>query len=323
MVGLSGLYSSIRGDLEAVQAAFRAELVSDQPFIQQLFEHTEQYHGKLIRPALLLLCAQACGGVRSAHHVLGAVVEMVHIATLVHDDVLDHADLRRRSATVNRLCGNERAVLLGDVLFSHAYHLCAGLESQLAARVIGATAVTLCEGEMMQVVNRGNFALSEAAYLDIIERKTGSLIGASALLGARYAGADEARARAFREFGLNLGIAFQIADDLLDVTGSEARVGKSVGRDVETGKLTLPLIHYLREQDSAARAEMLALLGGEAADRDRRIAERLADSDSLAYATDMAAAYVQRALAGLTDLPASDGLASLRAMAAFVIDRDH
>ncbi len=323
MVGLSGLYSSIRADLEAVQAAFRAELVSDQPFIQQLFEHTEQYHGKLIRPALLLLCAQACGGVRPAHAVLGAVVEMVHIATLVHDDVLDHADLRRRSATVNRLCGNERAVLLGDVLFSHAYHLCAGLESQLAARVIGATAVTLCEGEMMQVANRGNFALSEAAYLDIIERKTGSLIGASALLGARYAGADEARARAFRAFGLNLGIAFQIADDLLDVTGNEARVGKSVGRDVETGKLTLPLIHYLREQDAAARAEMLALLGGQAEDRDRRIAERLADSDSLAYATDTAAAYVQRGLAGLADLPASDGLASLRAMAAFVIDRDH
>ncbi|MBI3759440.1 MAG: polyprenyl synthetase family protein, partial [Deltaproteobacteria bacterium] len=156
MVELANLYAPIATELDASASIFREELQSDKAFIRDLCKHVDRYHGKRLRPALLLLTARACGQVRYEHRVLAAVVEMVHIATLVHDDVLDEADTRRRAATVNRLHGNEAAVLLGDYLISHAYHLCSSLESQEASRVIAHTAAIVCEGELMQVANRGN-----------------------------------------------------------------------------------------------------------------------------------------------------------------------
>lgn len=321
MIRLSTLYSSIADDLREAARIFRDELVSDQDFISDLCRHVEQFHGKQIRPALLLLCAQACGGVRPEHHVLAAVVEMVHISTLVHDDVLDEADIRRRAATVNRLWGNERAVLTGDYLISHAFHLCSGLDSQFAARLIGRTCNEVCEGELMQVVNRGNFELSENEYLDIITRKTASLIGACCLLGARFAGADEAVACGLHRFGVALGVAFQIADDILDVIGDEAEAGKSLGRDVQKGKLTLPLIHYLRTQPAERRAHALALLRGSGPEQTREVERLLLDSDSLEYAQRQAHEHIRRAATVLDELPPSDARAALAEMAEFVVSR--
>ncbi len=168
---LARLYAPIADELARCRRILADELLSDQGFISDLCRHVEQFHGKLLRPALLLLSASAAGGLRPEHTTLAAVVELVHIATLVHDDVLDEADIRRRAATVNRLWGNHRAVLMGDILYSHAFHLCCtldaqrlcpGVDAQFAARLVGQTAVTVCEGEMMQVANRGNYALTEA-----------------------------------------------------------------------------------------------------------------------------------------------------------------
>ena len=261
------------------------------------------------------------GRLTPAHAVLAAVVEMVHIATLVHDDVLDDADTRRHLPTVCRLSGNEAAVLLGDVLFSHAYHLCSGLESQFAARQIGRTAVALCEGELLQVSNRGRFDLSEATYLEIILRKTASLIATSCLLGAHYAGADEGTVRRLATFGESLGIAFQIRDDLLDITGDAAEVGKTLGRDVEKGKLTLPLIHHLRAVDARERAATEALLSDTGDDRDARIVERLRETDSIAFAHDRVRVHVGTAIAQLDALPPSPARDTLRVMADFVASR--
>lgn len=321
MVRMATLYSSIASDLDECSRVFRDELISDQGLISDLMHHVEQFHGKQLRPALLLLTARACGGVRHEHHVLAAVVEMVHIATLVHDDVLDEADIRRRAATVNRLWGNERAVLLGDLLFSHAFHLCASLQSQFASRVIGRVAITLCEGEIMQNAQRDNVDLTEDEYLDIIHRKTASLIGVCGLLGATYAGADERTARRMREFGEALGVAFQIVDDVLDLNGDEAETGKSLGRDVHKGKLTLPLIHFLRTSSPAGRSTALALLRGDDPQRYRQVARLLAESDSIEYANQTAYARVSTARAIAAELPPGDARSSLEAMAEFVLSR--
>jgi octaprenyl-diphosphate synthase len=321
MLQLAELFSSIADDLDHSARIFRDELRSEQPFITELCEHVERFHGKQLRPALLLLTAQACGGVRPAHRTLAAVVEMVHIATLVHDDVLDEADIRRRAATVSRRWGNESAVLLGDLLFSHAFRLCSSLDDQFASQLIGQTAVTLCSGELMQTSNRDNYELSEDEYFEIIESKTASLIGTCCLLGARYAAAAERTVRRLKECGLALGTAFQITDDLLDLLGDEAEVGKSLGRDVQKGKLTLPIIHYLRTHGPREREQALALVRGEYAGRCRLIAGLLADSDSIEYAQQTAYAHVRRALDILAELPPGDARSSLTAMAEFIVTR--
>ncbi len=318
---LAELYSPITDDLSVCERIFRDELISDQGFISDLCNHVARFHGKRLRPALLLLTARACGMVTPAHHVLAAVVEMVHIATLVHDDVLDEADIRRRAATVNRLWGNERAVLMGDFLISHAFHLCSSLDSQEAARVIGHTTNTICEGEMMQVANRYNYELDEELYLEIIARKTASLIGTCCQLGAEFADADPETVRGMRRFGMALGTAFQITDDVLDLIGDEAEVGKSLGRDIAEGKLTLPLIHCLHTGNSATRSALRVLLDGGPPARHHDVTRLLADCGSVDYARTVADGYIAEARDALAALPESDARASLATMADFVLAR--
>ena len=321
MLRLAELFSSIADDLEESARIFRDELRSEQPHVRQLCEHIEHYRGKQLRPALLLLTGQACGELRPAHRVLAAVVEMVHLATLVHDDVLDEADVRRRAATVSRRWGNESAVLLGDLLFSHAFRLCSSLDDQFAAQLIGRTAVTLCAGELTQVSNCDNYDLTEAEYFEIISSKTAALIGTCCLLGARYAGADRETVRRMNEFGVGLGTAFQIIDDLLDLIGDETEVGKSLGRDLDKGKLTLPLIHHLRTGAPAQRKEMLALLRDGDPRRNGQVGALLVHSDSIDYARRIAYEHVRKSLDILAELQPSDARSSLTAMAEFIVAR--
>jgi octaprenyl-diphosphate synthase len=321
MLRLANLYDAVADDLTLSDRIFADELISDQAFISDLCRHIQQFHGKRVRPALLLLSAKAAGGIQPAHHVLAAVVEMVHIATLVHDDVLDEADIRRRAATVNRLWGNERAVLMGDFLISHAFHLCSSLESQQASRIIGDATNTVCEGEMMQVVNRENFDLDEGEYLDFIGRKTAALIAACTQLGALFAGASDFVVEQFRRYGYALGVAFQITDDVLDLIGDEAEVGKSLGLDLEKGKLTLPLIHFLRTCSADERAQMIRLARGSASADHAEIARRLAASQSVSYARQMAERYVAEARESLLAVEASEARDCLLAMAEFTLSR--
>ncbi len=291
---------------------------SDQPIVRELCARLAVYRGKMLRPMLLLLTAEAGGGVRREHITLAAVVELVHMATLVHDDVLDEAELRRRTATINRLHGNEAAVLLGDYLISHAYHLCSSLGSQHAARRIAATTNTVCEGELMQVAQRGNWSLTEEQYLDIIRRKTASLTAVCCELGAHFAGMDADAVGRMSGFGADIGMAFQIVDDLLDLTGDETQVGKPVGRDAALGKLTLPLIHALCRAEPADRERMIERLD---AGRFRLNGHHAPIRDGLDYAASMARSFVQSAVARLSDLPSSDARDALAAAAEFVLRR--
>jgi octaprenyl-diphosphate synthase len=318
---LSKLYEPIAKDLEKVCQIFDDELFSELPAVNDLCAHVRQYRGKLLRPALLLLSGKACGKTTDEHLTLAAVVEMVHMATLVHDDVLDEADLRRRCPTINRLEGNEAAVLLGDYLISHAFHLCSSLKSQYASRVIAATTNTVCEGELQQVHHRGDFDLTIDDYLQIITRKTASLTGACCRLGAHFAGASQELAYSLERYGLEVGIAFQITDDVLDITGSEKRMGKTLGRDLEKSKLTLPVIHSLTRADDDLRRQLHLLLASRDHDRSR-LRNLLESTDSIAHSLDAARRYLDLAVGRLDELPLSDARQNLARLARLIISRE-
>src|SRR5262245_23312017 len=254
------LFAPIAADLEEVERVLARALRARYARVAPVVDHVRHYRGKRLRPVLLLLAARACGRVTAAHHVLGAVVEMIHTATLVHDDVLDGARVRRRVATVNAVWGVQTSVLLGDYLFTHAFHLASTLDDARACRLIGEATDRVCEGELCQVLERGNLDLSEAEYLDIIDGKTAELTACCCHLGALYSGAAPEVIQALARYGRCVGLAFQIADDLLDLIGEERTAGKSLGTDLEQRKLTLPLIHLLAGGDERLAARVRQVL---------------------------------------------------------------
>lgn len=318
---ISELYEPIADDLKRVCAIFDDELFSDLPVLNALCEHIRGYRGKMLRPALVLLSGRACGRVTEEHLTVAVVVELVHMATLVHDDVLDDADVRRRRPTVHRLEGNEAAVLLGDYLISHAFHLCSSLDSQFASRTIGATTNTVCEGELHQVHHRGNFALTEEQYHQIIARKTAALTATCCLLGAHFARPAPATVTALESYGRDVGNAFQITDDILDIVGTEESMGKTLGRDLEKRKLTLPIIHGLARADAATAHRLRELVQSPSPDR-AALRALLDATESLPYARVVARNYVQSAIDQLAVLPPSDAKDTLHRMAMMIIERE-
>lgn len=317
-------------ELAEVEARFSNELLSDLPCVNTLVSYVERYRGKMLRPMLVLvsgMASSADGSVTDAHRVVATVVEMVHMATLVHDDILDDADVRRRGSTVNKLHGNETAVMLGDYLISHAYHLCTSLPSSLPGRQIADATNTVCEGELLQLANRENWALDEATYFEIIRRKTASLCGVSCRLGGLLSGATPEVVEGLYLCGEKLGVAFQIVDDVLDLTGDPSTVGKTLGRDLEKGKLTLPVIHLLRTASPAARARVMSGLEGTPGHRPSNPsrfdeAHRLIHQQgSLDYAMGLARNVIGEAKAGLALLPPTPARDLLLEMADAVITR--
>src|SRR5436309_1933971 len=297
---------TIKKELAAVEQLFTDELATDLTCVNNLIRHVSRFRGKMLRPMLVLLAGKACGKLSDAHIVIATVVEMVHMATLVHDDVLDEAELRRKGATINHLRGNEAAVLLGDYLISHSYHLCSSLDSQFASRLIGRTTNEVCEGELLQIDNRNNVDLDEETYLSIISRKTASLTAACCLLGAKLAGADERTIRHADRFGRSLGIAFQIQDDILDIVGDVQDVGKTLGIDIEKVKLTLPVIHFLRTAPREHRVLLRSLLQSREPDRVEKIRNLILPSRSIQYARDRATEYAAKAREALGHLTPSE-----------------
>ncbi len=319
------LGETLAGELAEVESRFAAELHSDLPCVNDLVVHIERYRGKMLRPMLLLLAGQAAvpkAELGDAHRTLATVVEMVHMATLVHDDILDEADTRRQGATVNALRGNEAAVMLGDYLISHAYHLCSSLDSQVAARLVADATNTVCEGELLQLANRHNLGLDEQTYMRIIDRKTGALCAVACQLGAMVSGADKPRCQAMARFGTRLGAAFQIVDDVLDLVGNETVVGKTLGKDLEKGKLTLPLIHQLETAPPARRQHLLGLLRGDHADRAHQVAQLLVRTDSVDYARQRAGQLIDQAKRECATLGESDARDMLIAMADAILTRE-
>ena len=318
---LDQLYAPIADDMRIVEQVFDDALVSDLPFVNDLCDTVRSYRGKMLRPALVLLSGRACGGINDNHHVLAAVVEMVHMATLLHDDVLDQADRRRKQPTVASISGNVAAVLLGDYLISRAFHLCTDVDDQHASRRIGAATNTVCEGELLQNALRGDGWLNEATYFQIIRDKTAALTAVACELGAHYAGAAPKVVESMRAFGEVAGIAFQVVDDVLDVVGETEDVGKSLGVDLSLGTLTLPTIHCLMNGPSdVASAIRDAAIERCSPPRDE-LQRLLRSTGSIEYAVSVARAHVSQALAHLSEVPAGDAKNSLLAMAEFIVSR--
>jgi octaprenyl-diphosphate synthase len=315
------LYSVIAADLEEVERILARSLKNRHALVEQVVAHVRHYRGKRLRPVLLLLTASACGRVTPAHHVLGAVVEMIHTATLVHDDILDGARVRRRVPTVNALWGTQTSVLLGDYLFTHAFHLASTLDDARACRLIGQATDRVCEGELCQTLQRGRLDLSEAEYFDIIDGKTAELTACCCHMGALYSGSSPEVVSSLTRFGRYVGLAFQIADDLLDLIGEEQATGKSLGTDLEQGKLTLPLIHLLTE-GPAGLAEVVRILLQTPENVTREaLRPYLAEAGSLDYARRRAEDLVARARKELSCLSPSPSRTILEMLTDRVVHR--
>ncbi len=308
---MASLFESIQTDLALVESRLQSELRHSDPFIDELAQHSFRFGGKRLRPALLLLTAQAVGEINDDHRTLAAVVEMIHTATLVHDDVLDEATIRRHENTVNARWNNQTSVLLGDYLFTHAFYLASSLETTFGCRTIGQATNTVCEGELLQTAASGKFALSRDGYFAIIEAKTAALCACCCQLGAHYAGCDKQTLRNLEQYGHLLGIAFQIADDLLDLVGKEQTVGKSLGTDLAKHRMTLPWIELRDSLNPSQQQELRELLETPNDENMATLLDWLQRSGSLQQAQHLANNYAQQAAEKLTcisDSPAKQAL---------------
>ncbi|VAX40616.1 All-trans-hexaprenyl-diphosphate synthase [hydrothermal vent metagenome] len=311
----------LNGALGEVEEILQTELSSHRASVTDVLAHVSRFRGKRLRPTLLLLAASACGEINQNHKVLAAVVEMIHMATLVHDDVLDDAATRRHVATVNRRWNTETSVLFGDYLFTHAFHLAASLESTFACRLIGRATNIVCEGELTQIHERGNLHLDEAGYLQIIEGKTAELCAVSCFLGAHFTDVNDETKQAIEQYGRSLGIAFQIADDLLDILGDEETTGKTLGSDLTKQKLTLPLIRLLDQASSTDTVKIRELLSEPNEETWSHLLPYVEQSDAFEYARKRALEFAASAKESLAILKESPAKQILSTIAEFSVQR--
>lgn len=319
---LATIYAPIQRDLDALDGLLRAELASDDPFIGELVDYVLSTRGKLVRPALACLSAEAIGGREDDRLYIAATVELIHIASLIHDDIVDAADIRRAAATVNVQWGNQIAVLLGDFLFARAFDLISRVRHPEAALAVAYAAVRMSQAEIKQIKYAAEPHTEEAVYLGIIEGKTAHLFAAACRSGALVAGGDARQARALAEFGLAWGMSFQITDDALDLTSRTEDLGKPIGSDIQGGKITLPVIHALRAASRADRESLTRLLHLASPNGQMdEVRALLARYGAIDYALDVARTYASRAAAALDALPPSAARESLRAFTEFVLVR--
>jgi octaprenyl-diphosphate synthase len=323
---LGRIYGPVRDDLDAVSRLLRDHLSADDAFIGQLVEHVLHTRGKLLRPALVCLSALACGGGSDERLDVAGAVELIHVASLIHDDVIDAAHLRRGQASVNAIWGNQVAVLLGDYLFSKSFHMLALVKNlDLAAAMAGAT-VRMSQAEIKQIKYGNTPHTDEAIYFDIIEGKTAQLFSAACRCGALTAGAPGPDAAALSEFGLEWGMAFQITDDALDLTATSEQVGKPIGSDIQTGKVTLPIIYALATASPTDRARLTELIdgatGGQVAAAGE-ISAILGRCGAIDRALETARAHARSASASLGRIGGSAARDSLAALVDYAAVRTH
>ncbi|MGO1893301.1 MAG: polyprenyl synthetase family protein, partial [Luteimonas sp.] len=288
---LAAIQALAADDMAGIDALIRRRLASDVVLINQVAEHIVSAGGKRLRPMLVALAGRACGGHGPEHHQLAAIIEFIHTSTLLHDDVVDESDLRRGRSTANAIWGNAASVLVGDFLYSRSFQLMVELDRMEVMRILADTTNRIAEGEVLQLLHVRNPDVDEAGYLEVIERKTAVLFAAGTRLGALASGADEALQQRLHDFGLQLGYAFQIADDILDYSADSADLGKNLGDDLSEGKATLPLIHAMAHSRAPVRERLRAIVeAGDAGALDEAVAAIRA-CGSLEYSRRRAAEY--------------------------------
>jgi len=319
------IFSIIANELMQIELEFERQARSNVQVIDYLGEYLRASGGKRVRPALTILANYAVGGDGSRYNSIrmATVMEFLHTATLVHDDIIDKADTRRKRPTVNALYGNETAVLMGDWLYMSAFETSLAERSLPVLDILTSVTRKMTEGEILQLTLLGNSEVSEAQYFDVLKRKTAYLFSASCEIGAILGGASENQQIALRDYGLNLGTAFQLIDDLLDFTSSEEVLGKASGADLLGGKVTLPLI-YLRDTEPAAREMVQTVLreGKYSNVKQADLFESIVRSGALERARVRANEYAEDARSALDALPDSEYSESLRALPTYILDRD-
>ncbi|HES75675.1 MAG TPA: octaprenyl diphosphate synthase [bacterium] len=310
-------------DMHLVNQLIEQSLHSEVVLVRQLSAYIIHGGGKRLRPMMHLLAARAAGYQGDQHHTLAAVIEFIHTATLLHDDVVDESDMRRGRQTANALFGNAASVLVGDFLYSRAFQMMSSLGSLRVMEILADTTNIIAEGEVMQLMNCNDPDTTEERYMEVIRCKTAQLFSAAGRLGAVLAAASPTVEDALAAYGMHLGNAFQLMDDVLDYEADPDKLGKNIGDDLTEGKPTLPLIHAMRH----ATAEQTALIqhaikhGG--AEHLNAILEIIASTDSLSYTAHLAMHEVEQAIAALAILPDSPQRKALEHIARFAAARDH
>ena len=313
----------IAADMQAVNNVIRARLHSEVPLVNQVAEYIIGAGGKRIRPALVLLIANAHGYRGQAHHELAAVIEFIHTATLLHDDVVDESSLRRGKQTANALFGNAASVLVGDFLYSRSFQMMVSVGNARVMQILADATNVIAEGEVLQLLNMHNPEVNEAAYLQVIRSKTARLFEAAAEVGALISGASDADIAAAGEYGGSLGTAFQLIDDVLDYSGNAAEIGKNVGDDLREGKPTLPLIYVLENGTAQQRDLVRSCIENGDEQHFDQILSAINGSGALDYTRAQAEKAAQRAAQALDGLPASAYKTAMLELAAFAVERNH
>lgn len=308
----------IADKLDEVSQCISRRLVSSDEGIERLLEHVVSGRGKMLRPAMVLLAGRCCGGETQKHIEIAAMVELVHIATLLHDDVIDEAQSRRGSKTINALWGDRPAVLLGMLLLGKVFSMGGEVDMPEVSQELSCAAIRICEGEMGQNLLKDSRQVSEQEYITIVRDKTASLFGSSCYLGGFASGADEGTLASLREFGICVGVAFQITDDLLDISGDEGDMGKTLGSDLAKRKMTLPMIHFLEQTNAGDRESVIERLS----QFDRaELREALAGTGSYDHAKAEAKRYSERACRAISELRDSPAKRTLLEIAEYSASR--
>lgn len=306
-----------------VEERLTTDLSTRHEKIAEIILHVSRFKGKRFRPVLLLLSAQSCGKLVPQHLDLAVVVELVHIATLIHDDVIDEATVRRHVPSVNSIWGREISILLGDYIWSRGFTILASMDSQLSTYIMSQTVNIMCEGELIQLQRRYDLNLSEEDYMDIIEKKTASLCATSCRLGAMFAGANRKIQEALTRYGLKVGLAFQIVDDCLDIVGTEDEMGKSLSTDIKKGKLTLPLIKLVGSLPETSRKNTCTWIFQNFTTQDRAsVLELFSEYEAVEYSFNKARRYAEEAKEEISILPDSEYKTSLLRLADYVVSRN-
>ncbi len=311
-------------DMAAIDALIRHRLASDVVLINQIADHIISAGGKRLRPMLVALAGRACGvDATPEHHQLAAIIEFIHTSTLLHDDVVDESDLRRGRSTANALWGNAPSVLVGDFLYSRSFQLMVELDRMNVMRILADTTNRIAEGEVLQLLHVHNPDTDEAAYLRVIERKTAVLFAAATRLGALASEADRTTQQCLYDYGMQLGYAFQIADDVLDYTAEAAELGKNLGDDLAEGKATLPLIHAIAHSDAPTQARLRQIVQDGDGTAMPEVLAAIHATGGIAYSQQRAAEYARAAEDALEGLPENDAIAALRGLARYAVERQH
>lgn len=313
----------VADDMRAVDAVIRERLGSDVVLIRQVAEYIVGGGGKRLRPALVILAAGACGYSGKAHHQLAAVVEFIHTATLLHDDVVDDSSMRRGRPTANAAFGNPAAVLVGDFLYSRAFQMMVEVTNMRVMEVLADATNTIAEGEVLQLLNVHNTEVDEQDYLRVVRSKTAKLFEAAGRLGAILAGSPREQEDALAIYGAELGIAFQLVDDILDYSGDLAKTGKNLGDDLAEGKPTLPLIYAMRNGTDRQRELVTRAIGDGGLEDFEPVLEAIRDCGALEYVQRQAEEAARRGVAALAPVSNSKYRECLLELAGFAVSRNY